>query len=61
MIKHSTSQKPEKQVFQSIQNTQVIGCRVSKEQWHQFEQKCLANRVSMSLILQQAVGQYINN
>lgn len=52
----ATKSKKEKSVKH---DSQVIGCRVSKNQWHQFEQKCLANQIPMSRILQEAVSNYI--
>lgn len=39
--------------------SQVIGCRVSTGQWHQFEKKCIEKQVPMSKILQSAVVKFI--
>jgi hypothetical protein len=50
--------KKEKQVKQ---NTQVLSCRVSKQQLNAFEIKCLENRIPMSRVLQQAVAGYLKN
>lgn len=41
------------------EKTQVIGCRVTIQEWDRFEKVCLENRVTMSEILKQAVRQYI--
>jgi hypothetical protein len=56
MHKADMKQKPK-----VLTTTQVIGCRVSKDQWHQLEQKCLANQIPMSRILKQAVTTYLTN
>ncbi len=52
--------KKEKQDKQNIQSTQVLSCRVSKQQLNAFEIKCLENRIPMSRVLQQAVAGYLN-
>jgi hypothetical protein len=41
--------------------SQVITCRISKQQWHRFEIKCLEKRVPMSKIIRQAVEGYLKN
>lgn len=60
MIQNAT-QCDTKKTVKKLRTTQVVGCRISKNQWHQFEQKCLAHGKPMSVILQQAVVQFINN
>lgn len=39
--------------------SQIIGCRVSVQQWHQFEKKCFENQTKMSKVLQGAVTKFI--
>lgn len=41
--------------------TQVIGCRVSMEDWQQLEIKCMENRITISSVLKEAVLKYIQN
>lgn len=36
-------------------SSQVIGCRVDKELWNDFEIKCIENQMPMSRVLQDAV------
>lgn len=38
--------------------SQVIGCRVDKELWKDFEIKCIENQIPMSKVLQNAVIDY---
>jgi len=42
-----------------VKVSQVIGCRVTSGQWHQFEKKCIEKQVPMSKILQNAVTKFI--
>jgi hypothetical protein len=43
-----------------VKVSQVIGCRVSTGQWHDFEKKCIEKQVPMSQVLQKAVVKFIS-
>ena len=43
------------------QPTQVLSCRVTRQQLAAFEIKCIENGIPMSKVLQQAVTSYLKN
>lgn len=48
-----------KETKSKVKTSQVIGCRVSTDQWNDFEKKCIEKQVPMSKILQSAVIKFI--
>lgn len=58
MNKTKSEQSKEKQTKRKF--SQVIGCRVTPEQWMQFERKCIENQQTMTDVMRKAVLNFLN-